>query len=149
MISGAESAGTRAVKLVDRSGTGRAVALNVAGAFHSDLMRPAAERLKAELDRTDFAPPRVPVIANVDASDHGSADDIRDLLYRQVFSPVRWQASIEHLAQDGIEKFVEVGPGRVLTGLMRKIDRKKTAVNVSTAESLEQFVAAESSRSTP
>jgi [acyl-carrier-protein] S-malonyltransferase len=112
-------------------------------------MRPAAEKLKAELDQTDFAPPRVPVIANVDVSDHGSADHMRDLLYRQVFSPVRWQASIERLVQDGIERFVEVGPGRVLTGLMRKIDRKKTAVNVSTAESLEQFVTAESSRSTP
>ena len=149
VISGAKSACARAVKLVDQSGNGRAVALNVTGAFHSDLMRPAAERLKVELDQTDFTPPRVPVIANVDASAHGSADQMRDLLYRQVFSPVRWQASIEHLAQNGIERFVEVGPGRVLTGLMRKIDRKKTAVNVSTAESLEQFVIAESSRSTP
>ncbi len=148
VISGAKSACARAVELVDQSGNGRAVALNVAGAFHSDLMKPAAEKLKAELDHTDFAPPRVPVIANVDVSIHGSADQMRDLLYRQVFSPVRWQASIEHLAQDGIERFVEVGPGRVLTGLMRKIDRKKTAVNVSTAESLEQFVADESSRST-
>ncbi len=147
--SGTKSACDRAVKLVDQSGGGRAVALNVAGAFHSELMRPAAEKLKAELDQTDFAPPRVPVIANVDVSNHGSADGIRDLLYRQVFNPISWQASIEHLAQDGVERFVEVGPGRVLTGLMRKIDRKKTAVNVSTAESLEQFVTAESSRSTP
>ncbi len=149
VISGTKSACARAVKLVDQSGNGRAMALNVAGAFHSDLMRPAAEKLKTELDQTDFAPPRVRVIANVDVSDHGSAAHIRDLLYRQVFSPVRWQASIERLAQDGIERFVEVGPGRVLTGLMRKINRKKTAVNVSTAESLEQFVTAESSRSTP
>ncbi len=149
VISGTKSACARVVELVDQSGSGRAVTLNVAGAFHSDLMRPAAEKLKAELAQTDFAPPRVPVIANVDVSNHESADRIRDLLYRQVFSPVRWQASIEHLAQDGIERFVEVGPGRVLTGLMRKIDRKKTAVNVSSAESLQQFVTAESSRSTP
>lgn len=149
VISGARSACMRAVKLVDESGVGRAVALKVSGAFHSELMRPAAEKLKAELDQTDFTPPRMPVISNVDVSPHGSADEIRNLLYRQVFNPVRWQESIERLAQDGIERFVEVGPGRVLTGLMRKIDRKKTAVNVSTADSLEQFVAAESSRSTP
>ncbi len=149
VISGTRSACDRAVKLVDESGKGRAIALKVAGAFHSELMRQAAEKLKTELDRTDFAPPRVPVIANVDVSVHGSADQMRDLLYRQVCSPVRWQASIERLVQDGIEKFVEVGPGRVLTGMMRKIDRKKTAINVSTAESLEQFVTAESSRSTP
>ena len=142
VISGTKSACARAVRVVEQSGTGRAVPLKVAGAFHSDLMKPAAEKLKAELDSTDFASPLVPVISNVETTAHGSAERIRDLLYRQVFSPVRWQASIEFLIRDGIERFVEVGPGRVLTGMMRKIDRSKAAASISNHASLGQHVAA-------
>ena len=143
VISGAKSACERARRLVDESGKGRAVVLKVAGAFHSGLMRPAAEKLKIELNRTDFAVPSVPVVSNVDVTRHGSAEQIREALYRQVFKPVRWQAVVEKIVGEGIERFVEVGPGRVLTGLMRKIARSKTAVNVSGAESLEKYAASQ------
>lgn len=143
VISGAKSACERACQLIEESGKGRAVTLKVAGAFHSDLMRPAAEKLKVELSRTDFAVPTIPVVSNVDVTPHGSVEQIREALYRQVFKPVRWQAVVESIVGDGAERFVEVGPGRILTGLMRKIARSKTAVNVSSAESLEKYTASQ------
>lgn len=141
VISGSKSACARAVQIVESAEEGRAIVLKVAGAFHSELMKPAAEKLKVELERTDFRTPKVPVISNVDATAHGSADQIRTALYRQVFSPVRWQSSVEKMIADGIERFVEVGPGRGLTGMMRKIDRSKTAVNIGSVESLDKFAA--------
>lgn len=139
VISGSKPACARAVQIVESAGKGRAIVLKVAGAFHSELMKPAAEKLNVELERTDFAIPKIPVISNVDATAHGSADQIRSSLYRQVFSPVRWQSSVEKMIADGIERFVEVGPGRGLTGMMRKIDRNKTAVNISSVETLDKF----------
>lgn len=135
VVSGHRAACERAVRIVE-SGKGKAVMLKVAGAFHSELMRPAAEQLRIELAQTRFRTPRVPVLSNVDVLPHGDCADIRDALYRQVFSPVRWQASIEGLITYGIEMFMEVGPGRTLTGMMRKIDRTRKAVNVSGAESV-------------
>jgi len=139
VISGDRSACERAANLVEQRGTGKAIILKVAGAFHSALMEPAADKLKSELVCTAFSQPRVPVISNVDAQPHGNEQTIRDALYRQVISPVLWQASIEHLIDQGVDTFVEVGPGRSLTGMMRKIDRKKTAVNISSAGSLEKY----------
>lgn len=138
VISGEKAACERAMAIVEAD-HGKAIMLKVAGAFHSDLMKPAAEKLKTELEKTTFEAAKVPVISNVDARAHGGADDIRDALYRQVFSPVRWQSSIECMIQSGCERFVELGPGRSLTGLMRKIDRSKTCVNVSNAESCKNF----------
>ncbi len=140
VISGEKAACERAVRAVESSGQGKAVMLKVAGAFHSELMRPAAEKLCVELDKTNFSESRVPVFANVNTEPHGRSAEIRELLYRQMTSAVRWQATIERLIRQGFDRFVEVGPGRVLTGLMRKIDRQVTAVNVSTWESLKNFM---------
>src|SRR5262249_18472317 len=108
----------------------------VAGAFHSDLMRPAADALKPELAAAPIAPPRVRVIANVDGEYHRDAASIRESLYRQVFNPVRWQSCVERLIADGCDTFFEAGPNRVLTGLMRKINRAAKAVNLSTVADL-------------
>ena len=108
---------SQAADLIEQAG-GRAVPLKVAGAFHSPLMRPAAEALGEALARTDFRPPRVPVIANVNCQDHVDAATIREWLADQLTSPVRWQASMERLCREGVERFVEIGPGRVLTGLL-------------------------------
>ncbi len=140
VISGAAAACRRAVQQIESSGSGKAVPLKVAGAFHSDLMKPAADRLKADLDAIEISRPQVAVYANVDAAVHGDPADIRDALYRQVFSPVRWQECIEAMIGRGIERFVEVGPGRVLSGLLRKIDRGVQAVNISSATALRQFL---------
>ncbi len=137
VVSGDREACQRLLPLAEREG-GRAVELAVAGAFHSPLMASAAAGLEPALTAAAIKPGRLSVVANVSADYHGGPADVRSLLREQVVQPVRWQASIERLIADGVDRFAEVGPGRVLTGLMRKIDRSIKAVNYSTAASLEK-----------
>jgi [acyl-carrier-protein] S-malonyltransferase len=129
VVSGDKPACDALVTAADSAG-GRAVPLDVAGAFHSDLMRPAAEALRETLAASDFRPPKVRVIANVNAEYHQDAAQIRESLYLQVFNPVRWQACVERLLADGCTHFWEIGPKRVLTGLLRKINRQAQATNI-------------------
>ncbi len=136
VISGDKAACEAAAKLAEQFG-GKAVPLQVAGAFHSDLMREAAEALRETLAATEFRRPRVAVTANVDGGYHGEPDEIRAKLFQQVHNPVRWQACVERMIADGCDLFWEVGPNRVLTGLMRKINRQVKSINISTAERLE------------
>ena len=131
VISGDKAACEAAAGLSSEFGL-RAVALPVAGAFHSELMRSAAEGLRPVLEGCDFRTPAIRVIANVSAEYHTDPVAIRALLYRQVVSPVRWQACVERLMADGCNEFWEVGPNRHLTGMMRKIDRQAKVTNVST-----------------
>lgn len=135
VISGDASACAAAAALAEQF-DGKAVPLKVAGAFHSDLMRPAAEGLRPVLEAADIRTPRIRVIANVDAEYHRDPAAIRESLHAQVFNPVRWQACCERMIRDGAATFYEVGPGRVLTGLMRKIDRAAKVINISTAADL-------------
>jgi len=130
VISGSLSACERAVGLAVEHGV-RGIMLKVAGAFHSPFMESAAVELRAVLDDTSITAPSCPVLANVDASPHRDPESIRDALCRQVTHAVRWQDTIEKLIEQGHDRFVEVGPGRVLTGLMRKINRKMHTINVS------------------
>ncbi|HMQ15662.1 MAG TPA: ACP S-malonyltransferase [Phycisphaerae bacterium] len=136
VISGDARACEAAAALAERF-DGKALALKVAGAFHSELMRPAAEALREELARADIRTPRVRVVSNVDAEYHADPEAIRESLYRQVFNPVRWQACVQRLIGDGVETFWEIGPGRVLSGLLRKIDRGRRAINVGVAADLD------------
>jgi len=101
-----------------------AIPLAVAGAFHTPLMKPADVVLAKVLSETTLNAPRIPVISNVDAESHHEPDDIRKILVRQVLSPVLWEKSIRKLLDEGFDTFYEVGPGRVLRGLMKRIDRK-------------------------
>jgi [acyl-carrier-protein] S-malonyltransferase len=136
VISGDARACEAAAALAEQF-DGKAIALKVAGAFHSELMRPAAEALREELARADIRTPRLRVVSNVDAEYHAGPEAIRESLYRQVFSPVRWQACVQRLIADGVETFWEFGPGRVLSGLLRKIDRGRRAINVGVAADLD------------
>jgi len=141
VLSGTRSACDRAAGLAERF-EARALVLNVAGAFHSRLMEDAAEGLETALASVPFRPGFCGVVSNVSADYHGDDPEaIRALLRAQLVQPVRWQASIERLISGGFDRFVEVGPGRVLTGLMRKIDRSARAINFSTASGLSQTVA--------
>jgi len=140
VISGSKAACERAVELADSVGC-RGVQLPVAGAFHSPFMASAANGLTPVLKETLFTEPEFPVVANVDGQYHTNADSIRDSLRRQVTEPVLWQRCIERMIEDGVDRFVELGPGRVLTGLMRKINRKIPVINVSTHESIGAGVA--------
>ncbi len=135
VISGELAACEAAAAAAEKFG-GRGIPLKVAGAFHSELMRSAADGLRPVLESTAIEPPRIRVVANVDAGYHGSPAAIRESLYRQVFNPVRWQECVRRLIVDGCGEFWEIGPGRVLTGLMRKIDRGVKARNLGTAADL-------------
>ena len=136
VISGHAEAVKRAVELASAGGAKRAVILPVSAPFHSSLMQPAAQRLEADLRATPFQPLRVPLVNNADAELTTSGDEARESLIRQVTLPVRWQESVRELLEQGVNTFVEVGPGRVLTGLLRQIDRSIHVFNVEDEKSL-------------
>jgi [acyl-carrier-protein] S-malonyltransferase len=120
VISGEEAAAEAAAQICTAMGARRTIRLKVAGAFHTEMMQPAADRLAADLAAVELRQPRFPVVGNVTAEPVGGPDDIRDLLVRQVTSPVRWTGCMEWLLAQGIEQFCEVGPGRVLQGLLKR-----------------------------
>lgn len=123
-VSGHLSAIERLGPAADEAGAIKVIPLSVAGAFHTSLMDPAVAELKAALAEMPITETRIPVYSNVDAAPHQSADEIRDLLGRQVVGPVLWEKSIERMLADGIDGFEEVGTGRVLRGTLKRINRK-------------------------
>ncbi len=129
VVSGNNAACERLADLAEKHNA-RAVPLAVAGAFHTAIMRPADERLAEALRAAALRKPRLPVISNVDALPHDNPEDIRRLLVQQVIQPVKWEASIRYLLAQGFDQFYEVGPGRVLRGLLRRIDSKLACENV-------------------
>jgi [acyl-carrier-protein] S-malonyltransferase len=141
VIAGNAEAVDRASELLRSGGAKRVLKLNVSAPFHSALMMPAQERLAVDLERIRFANLDVPLVTNVDASVIQKGAEARESLVRQVSSPVRWLESIELLIKQGIDTFVEVGPGKVLTGLMRQISREVKCFNVEDATSLKSAAA--------
>ena len=129
-VSGHRSACDRLEPLVAEAG-GRTVRLTVAGAFHTPLMKPADEAMADAFASVPLAAPRLPVWSNVTAQPHGGPDAIRVLLRRQMTQPVRWEETMRHLLAAGCERFYEVGPGRVLAGLLKRVQRKVDCQNVS------------------
>ncbi len=130
VLSGENEACERAAELAGQAG-GRAVPLAVAGAFHTDIMRPADLRLSEALAGASVNSPEIPVVSNVDAAMHESPDEIRELLVRQVVSPVLWEDSIRTMLAAGVDEFYEIGPGKVLRGLMKRISRKIPVTTVN------------------
>ena len=124
VISGSNDACERAAEMAPKMGAMKAIPLAVAGAFHTNIMRPADEALAEAIAEVPMQRPKIPVISNVDAQSHDDPEEIRQLLIRQVLQPVLWEDSMNKLLQDGFDSFHEVGPGRVLRGLLRRIDRK-------------------------
>ena len=138
VISGHTAAVERATKLADERGAKRAKVLPVSAPFHCSLMKPAQDRLEADLKALTFNDPRVVVVCNVDAQVIDDGERSRDALVRQVTGSVKWEHSMRLLAEKGVNTFVEVGPGKVLCGLMRQIDRSKKCVNVGDEASLKK-----------
>ena len=136
-IAGTASAVARAVELAPERGAKRAVPLPVSAPFHCELMRPAQERLEADLRKLTFNHLRYPLVTNVDVRLIESGAAARDALIRQVTAPVRWEESMRLLISLGVRRFVEVGPGKVLTGLLRQIDRRIPCWNVEDENSLQ------------
>ena len=138
VISGHAGAIERAVKLAEQRGAKRAKLLPVSAPFHCSLMKPAQDRLSLDLEALNFSPPQIPVIANVYAKPVEDAISSREALIRQVTGSVKWSESLQWLISRGVETFVEVGPGKVLCGLMRQIDRAKKTLNVEDEASLQK-----------
>ncbi len=141
VIAGERKALAEAVAMARAQGAKKCVELAVSAPFHSRFMCPAAERLADELAKTPVADPEVPVVANVTADYVNSGEEIRKLLAEQIYSPVRWEQSVHRLTGDGVNIFLEIGPGSVLTGLIRKIARPARAFNAEDPESLEKVLA--------
>lgn len=123
VLSGDSAAVDLAEKLIETK-NGKPIRLAVAGAFHTELMKPADEQLADALAKTEIRSPQVPVWSNVDAKSHSEPSEIRDLLIRQVLQPVRWEETMRNLLNEGVERFYEIGPGKVLAGLLKRINRK-------------------------
>ena len=138
VISGHTSAVERAAKLASQRGAKRAQLLTVSSPFHCSLMKPAQDRLEADLNALTFHKPVFPVVSNVDAKLISDFDPARDALVRQVTGSVKWDQSMRLLMASGVQTFVEVGPGKVLCGLMRQIDRTRRCANVGDEASLQK-----------
>ena len=130
VVSGEAAALEQIGPIATELGAMKVVPLAVAGAFHSELMKPADDQLAEVLAQTPIKSPRVPVYSNVDAESHSEPDDIRKTLVAQVLQGVRWEESIRRMLADGYDTFYEIGPGRVLTGLLKRIDRKAPCTNI-------------------
>ncbi|HZU42028.1 MAG TPA: ACP S-malonyltransferase [Terriglobales bacterium] len=138
VISGHTEAVERAAGMAKDRGAKRAILLQVSAPFHCALMQPAQDRLQADLAALEFTNPEVPVITNVDAAPVTTGEAARDALVRQVTGAVQWEKSMRVLIEKGVQHFIEVGPGKVLCGLMRQIDRGATCFNVEDEASLQK-----------
>ncbi|WP_437229318.1 ACP S-malonyltransferase [Planctomicrobium sp. SH661] len=123
VVSGANAALEKSVEFAEAAGA-RVVPLAVAGAFHTSLMEPADQQLKEALAGVAMKTPEIPVVSNVDAQPHSDPEELKQILVRQVVSPVRWEDCLRYMLAAGIDEFYEIGPGRVLTGLMKRVNRK-------------------------
>lgn len=140
VIAGTKNGIDRAITFAKERGVKRAIALPVSAPFHCDLMKPAEERLRPVLDEANLKDLWVSLVSNVDASPIGTATAVRNALLRQVASPVRWVESVQKMIAMGVRRFVEIGPGNVLTGLIKRIDSSVELINVSDVPSIEAFV---------
>ncbi len=142
VISGEEQAVAAASRAAKEAGAKRVVRLDVSGAFHTQLMAPAAEGLAVELAGATWADGRVPVVTNVDAREKSAATDLQQALRRQLTSPVLWEQSVRRMGELGVDTFVEVGPGRVLSGMIRRILPDARRLTVSDPTTLEETLTA-------
>lgn len=141
VVSGSKSACQRAEHLAEKYGAIKAVQLEVAGAFHTEMMATAAQTLKQALEQSQMTESAgVKIIANIDGDYYQSSDAVRQGLTKQLVSAILWQKCMERLLSDGVEDFYEIGPGRVLTGLMRRINRKTKVVNLSCVDNINKLM---------
>ena len=133
VLSGENAACERSAELAEKQG-GKAVPLAVAGAFHTTIMQPADARLAEALAGVPLKKPEIPLVSNVDAAIHDDPEEIRELLVRQVVNPVLWEDSLRRMLGAGVDEFYEIGPGRVLRGLLKRIDRKASCSTVNDSQ---------------
>ena len=139
VISGETEALDKACEALQAAGVKRVIKLNVSGPFHSKMLEPAGEKLYAYLRDVEIAEDFLPYVCNADACYVTDASEVKTLLMRQVYSSVRWQQSIEAMIADGVDTFVEVGPGKTLSGFMRKINKEMKCINIATVDDLKKL----------
>jgi [acyl-carrier-protein] S-malonyltransferase len=139
VISGTQAALDQAIALCQAAGAKRAIALNVSAPFHSELMRPAADDLRAALDQVTFSSPTITVLQNVLAAPCDDVDLMKAHLVTQLYSAVRWTESIQYLQKAGVTQVVECGPGKVLTGLNKRIERSMTTANLQSVANIQEL----------
>jgi len=137
VIGGEIKAVDEAARLAKEKGAMKTLDLSVSAPFHTSMLKPAAEKLKSELEPMALGKLNIPVICNVNADFIGNVNDIKDLLYRQVMSSVLWEKTIRNMIEHGVRNFVEIGPGRTLSGFVKKIDRSLGIYNIEDMASLE------------
>lgn len=141
VLSGEKAGIAEAERLANEAGAKRAIVLNVAGAFHSPLMNSAAERLAEVLENVEIKTPDLPVLANVTGKPHEGPAEIKDAMLRQITGSVRWLDCVKWFMEQGAEEYVECGPGKVLSGLIKRIDKQGKVANIQDLETLEKTVA--------
>ena len=139
VITGKTKAVEEAAGKLKEAGARRVIPLNVSGPFHSYLLEEAGEKLGRFLENIPVSEPKIPYVANVTAAYVTKAEDVKPLLTRQVSSSVRWQQSVETMLADGVDRFIEIGPGKTLAGFIRKINREATVINIEKFEDLEKL----------
>jgi [acyl-carrier-protein] S-malonyltransferase len=130
VLSGTKDAIKNAMALSEKKGAKKAMLLNVSGPFHSSLMKEAGEFLRVELNKVQIKNPQIPVVSNVTSDYESSPEEIKENLVKQLYSPVRWEDSVRRIAGDGCSVFYEIGPGKVLKGLLGRIDEKLEVKNI-------------------
>ena len=139
VISGSLEAVAQAAEQLKAAGAKRVLPLNISGPFHSALLKEAGEKLGKFLENVKISDPVIPYAANVTAEYVTRAEEVKPLLERQVYSSVKWQQSVERMIADGVDRFVEIGPGKTLTGFVKKISRDVKAVNIEKLDDLEKL----------
>jgi [acyl-carrier-protein] S-malonyltransferase len=136
VISGAEDNLNQAMNLAKAKGAPRAIRLQVSGAFHTPLMQPAVDGMAEAIAKLSFTQPTIPIIGNTTAQPLTTAEQVKEELLRQLCNCVQWQRSVEYMVGNGVSTFIEIGPGRVLAGLLKRIDRGVNIINIGDAEAV-------------
>ena len=141
VITGKTAAVEKAAESLKAAGAKRAVLLNVSGPFHSKMLESAGEELAKEMEKRNFEPLAIPYVTNVTAKYVTDIKETKALLAKQISSPVRWEESVRTMIEDGVDTFVEIGPGKTLAGFMRRIDKGVKVYNIETWEGMEKVIA--------
>ena len=139
VITGLKPAVEKAAKILNESGAKRVIELNVSGPFHSKFLKTAGEKMSVELEKINLTELEIPYVTNVTGEYVSDISKTKELLVKQISSPVKWEQSVRNMINNGVDTFVEIGPGKILAGFIRKIDRNVKCINISTVDDLDKL----------
>ena len=139
-ISGDKKGVASAMEKLKEAGAKRCIELKTAGPFHTEKLKEASDELRKQLENVEINLPKIEVVKNLDAKPYVNGDDIKDILAKHVINPVRFSETIKYMISEGVDTFVEIGPGKVLTGFVKKVDKNVNCINVNDVESLQNAI---------